>query len=74
VNAAARIAVVGVVVLAAAAGIYAGVSSPHRGGSAQQHDPARAKVSGGPMGPVHGLMLLPLADPDRRVPTADLSR
>ena len=71
-NASARIAAVGLVALAAGAGIYAGVS-PH-GSSAQKHVPARAKVSAGPMGPVHGLMLLPLADPDRRVPTADLSR
>ena len=72
-NASARIAAVGLVALAAGAGVYAGVSS--HGSKAQKHiPPARAKVSADPMGPVHGLMLLPLADPDRRVPTADLSR
>ncbi len=71
-NASARFAAVGLVALAAGAGIYAGVS-PH-GSKAHKHVPARAKASVGPMGPVHGLMLLPLADPDRRVPTADLSR
>ena len=71
-NASARFAAVGLAALAAGAGIYAGLS-PH-GSRAQKHVPAQAKVSSGPMGPVHGLMLLPLADPDRRVPTADLSR
>ena len=71
-TASARIAAVGLVALATGAGIYAGVS-PH-GSRAQKHVRARAKVSAGPMGPVHGLMLVPLADPDRRVPTADLSR
>jgi hypothetical protein len=31
-----------------------------------------AEVREAPMGPVHGLMLAPPADPDGRVPTANL--
>jgi hypothetical protein len=72
VNASARIPAVALVALAVGGGIYTGLS-PH-GSRTQKRVPARANVSAGPMGPVHGLMLLPLADPDRRVPTADLSR
>lgn len=64
--------VAAVVALAAVGGgIFAGFDL--RGGAAVK-PPARAKVREAPMGPVHGLMLAPLADPDGRVPTADLSR
>jgi len=62
--------VAAVVALAAmGGGIFAGVDLH---GQAAVKPPARAKVRGAPMGPVHGLMLVPLADPDGRVPTANL--
>ncbi len=64
--------VAAVVALAAVGGgIFAGIDL-RRGAAVKP--PARAKVHEAPMGPVHGLMLAPLADPDGRVPTADLSR
>jgi hypothetical protein len=54
--------------------IFAGIDLP--GGHTVKPSPApRAHVrEGGSMGPVHGLMLMPLADPDGRVPTADLKK
>jgi hypothetical protein len=62
--------VAAVVALAAVGGgIFAGVDLH---GRAAVKPPARAKVREAPMGPVHGLMLVPLADPDGRVPTANL--
>ena len=62
--------VAAVVALAAVGGgIFAGVDVRGRGAV---KPPARAKVREAPMGPVHGLMLIPLADPDGHVPTANL--
>jgi hypothetical protein len=64
--------VAAVVALAAVGGgIFAGIDL-HGKTTAKQ--PPRAKVHEAPMGPVHGLMLVPLADPDGRVPTADLKK
>ena len=64
--------VAAVAALAAVGGwIFAGIDLH---GKPEPKQPARAKARGAPMGPVHGLMLVPLADPDGRVPTADLSR
>ena len=63
----------GAAALVVGGGIFAGVDF----GGRPADKPAgaqRAHARRAPMGPVHGLMLLPLADPDRRVPTADLSR
>ena len=66
----AKVAVV-VALAVAGGGIFAGIKL-HGKTTAKQ--PARAKIREAPMGPVHGLMLVPLADPDGRVPTANLSR
>ena len=52
-------------------GIFAGIDLH---GRAAVKPPARAKVREAPMGPVHGLMLAPLADPDGRVPTGQIFR
>lgn len=66
----AKIAAV-VALAAVGGGIFAGIDFH---GKTTEKQPVRAKVREAPMGPVHGLMLVPLADPDGRVPTANLSR
>ena len=60
------------VVLGVAAALAVGVTSEiELGGKERAHAPAQRRVQHFRDGPVHGLMLLPLADPDRHVPTAD---
>ena len=64
--------IVAVVALAAVGGgIFAGIDLH---GKTPAKQPERARVHRTPIGPVHGLMLIPLADPDGHVPTADLKR
>jgi hypothetical protein len=69
----ASVVAVGAAALAVGGGIYAGIDLS--GGNAVK--PASAQLPHtrrAPMGPVHGLMLVPLADPDGHIPTADLKR
>lgn len=55
-------------VVAVAAGVVSGVEPGAKG---QVHAPAQSRARHFRDGPVHGLMLIPLADPDGHVPTAD---
>lgn len=68
----ARVVALVAVAAAVGGGTFAGVDF----GGPQAAKPSRAprRVAGAPLGPVHGLMLVPLADPDGRVPTADLKK
>ena len=68
-----RLAALVAVAAAVGGGIFAGIDF----GGRQAAKPSRApqpRVQEAPLGPVHGLMLAPLADPDGRVPTADLKK
>ncbi|MBA3718018.1 MAG: hypothetical protein H0W87_07320 [Actinobacteria bacterium] len=72
-NSPAKLAAVGAVAAAVGGGIFAEISLDGK------HVPKpsaklRAQVRGPRDGPAHGLMLLPLADPDRRKPTASVDR
>ena len=64
---------VGAAVLVVGGGIFAGIEL---GGAkaVRPANPPRQHARRAPLGPVHGLMLVPLADPDGHIPTADLKR
>jgi hypothetical protein len=63
----------GAAALVVGGGIFAGIDLG--GGKAVKPPKApRPHARRAPLGPVHGLMLVPLADPDGHIPTADLKR
>jgi hypothetical protein len=67
----ARVAALVAVAAALGGGTFAGVDF---GGSQAARPVSTPRAHQAPLGPVHGLMLAPLADPDGRVPTADLKK
>jgi hypothetical protein len=69
----ARLAAIVAVAAAVGGGTFAGIDFGGRQSSGPSKAP-RPRAQEAPLGPVHGLMLAPLADPDGRVPTADLKK
>ena len=72
-SSAARLTALVAVAAVAGGGIFAAIDT-HGHARAKPSTSSKAQARNGPLGPVHGLMLAPLADPDGRVPTADLQK
>jgi hypothetical protein len=70
-SSAARLTALVAVAAAAGGGIFAAIDLH---GHPRAKPSTSSKARNGPVGPVHGLMLIPLADPDGRVPTADMGK
>jgi hypothetical protein len=66
-----KLLVLGVAAAVIAGGVTWGIEF---GARERSHAPTARHVRHFRDGPVHGLMLLPLADPDGHVPTASLDR
>ena len=64
---------IGAAALVVGGGIFAGIDLSGDKAVKPANAP-RPHVRRAPLGPVHGLMLVPLADPDGHIPTADLKR